>query len=653
MAYRKLENFRITQKVEKKFCYTAYEAIDKNTEEPIYLKLLDPELNDDKDTVFNFINGARVARKLDNPNICKILSYGTDENFHFIASEPIPYRRLTDLILDTFSLSLPDLLLIFTNIAETLRYAHLNGLIHGILNPQSIYVNSDCDIKIDDFGFNWLVPEVFRKDTKASRFLAQYIAPEYYKTPELIDGQGDIYSLGILLFEILSGKAPFQGEALPEIQVQHLKGRLPRLDYASLNLPDELDTIIKHSLSRFKEQRYSNLNQFLDALTTLKEKYADVWQGWDEKTGPPAPKSTSAKIPAVDSVSKFRIFKVIAGGVILLSLLVAVIFGVNRFWSEASPPGAQNQPALSTETNGTPGSADEPHSPAADSLVTEDPEQQEPEESSDPGYRNGVAADAEQKPASRPEARAQPSAEPEPEPAPARVTMVVTSNNAPVEASIYLDDRFIGKTDRNGRFMLGELERGKTYSARVVKDGYTEETKAFTPSGATSSVNFDLKPKQNVYGTLIVDAVPHADSVFVGGKLHKGELPLQLRLHWGEHQVRLVNTRLNKEWQQTVELRVGQVMRLKHDFTQVEYGKVAVALNNAHEFGFGYVYVNGELWQEKHNTTPIELRLPVGVHTIAVKRDGFTASPPEVKVEVEENTTKRVAFTFSKAGGAN
>jgi len=660
MPYRKLENFRITKKIDEKFCYTSYEAIDKNSEEPICLKLLDPELNDDKDTVFNFINGARVAKKLNNPNIFKILSYGTDETFHFIASEPIEYRPLTDLVLDTFSLSLEDLLRIFTNIAETLRYAHLNGLIHGILNPKSIYVNSQCDVKIDDFGFNWLVPEVFQRDTKDSRFLAQYIAPEYYKTPELIDGQGDIYSLGIILFETLNGKAPFQGDALPEIQVQHLKGRLPRLDYSSLNLPDELDNIIKHSLSRFKEQRYSNLNQFLDALTELNEKYADVPEGWEKKTVS-AEQESRVKVPVTEAGSKFSVSKVVAGGALLLALSVAVIFGINRFWGEATPNLSNSETHLSPETNGTPVSEAEQEPATADSMVMDEEEEKiAPEESEAPEYQNGIVADTEkgvQQPSERPavksEAPSEAAAKPEPEPAPARVTMVVTSDNIPVEANVFLDDRFIGKTDRNGKFMVGDLEQGKTYAARVVKDGYNEESKTFTPSGSTSSLEFDIEPKQNVYGTLIIDAVPNADSVYVGGKRYRGETPLELRLHWGEHQVRLVNTKLNKEWQQTVNLKVGQVMRLKHDFTQVEYGRVAISLSNAHEFGFGYVYVDGKLWEDKHNTTPIELRLPVGVHTIEVKRDGFTASPSEVRVKVEENATKRVSFTFSKAEGAN
>lgn len=663
MAYRKLENFRITKKLEQKFCYTVYEAVDKSSDEPICLKLLDPELNDDKELVFNFINGARVAKKLDNPNILKILSYGTDENFHFIASEPIEYQPLTALISDDFALSLQDLIRIFSGIAQTLRYAHLNGLIHGVLNPKSIHVNADCDVKIDDFGFNWLIPQVLQRDTKEARYLAQYIAPEYYKTPELIDGQGDIYALGMILYEMLNGSAPFQGEALAAIQVQHLKGRFPRLNYADMNLPDAIGNVLQNSVSRFKEQRYSNLNQFLDALGELKQKYVDVPEALEDKPSAKS-KSASRSVPIPGPSDKPSVRKAVFGGAVLLVLLVAIIFGINRFTAESPPAVSERESQAQQEThaeitNGRPEPTETNGTPTVDSLSTVEGETEDPGESSTEG-RNGAIPDVE-KVVSRPP---EPPVDEQPEtrttapseersPEPARVTMVVTSNEIPVEANIFLDDRFIGKTDRNGRLLLGDLEQGKSYSARVVKDGYTAVSKNFTPGSSTSSINFDIEPKQNIFGILILDAVPNVDSVYVDGKFYRRSTPIELRLPWGEHKVRFVNSELNEVWEQTVELKAGQVMRLKHDFTQVEYGKVAVSLTNAHQFGFGYVYVDSELWEDKHNTTPIELKLPVGVHTIAVKREGFSANPEEVRIKIDKNTTKRVSFTFTKSEGTN
>ena len=97
-----------------------------------------------------------------------------------------------------------------------------------------------------------------------------------------------------------------------------------------------------------------------------------------------------------------------------------------------------------------------------------------------------------------------------------------------------------------------------------------------------------------------------------------------------------------------MDLEAGQIVDIKHDFNNIEFGKVAISLKNAFEFGFGFVYVDGKIWQEKHNTTPLELSLEVGPHKIEVRRDGFVALPSDTTIVVAKDTKEFTSFRLLK-----
>ncbi len=231
----------------------------------------------------------------------------------------------------------------------------------------------------------------------------------------------------------------------------------------------------------------------------------------------------------------------------------------------------------------------------------------------------------------------------------ASARFTVRAKNKPLEeAFVFINDDFKGRTDKNGYLKIESLKPNQSYTARVTKKGYTTVARRFTASENSSTLSFDIKPKMEIFGTLILDPQPKADSVLVDDKLYRGNPPLKLTLPWGEHRVRFVNKSLNKSWEKVVNLKVGQVLRVKYDFVKAEFGKVAVSLKNAAEFGFGYVYVDGKLWEEKPNTTPVEISLSAGSHTIEVRRKGFSSVPRDIIVEVKKGETKYVAFTLMK-----
>ncbi len=672
MPFPSLESFKIQKRITKRLCFSLYDAIDKRNNRHVFLKILDQEFNENQTVISNFLNGARIARVVDHPNIAKIYDSGEDKEHYFISSEAIEFEPLSALILEIFSLSFVDLTKIFTNIAKALNYAHLRGVVHGFLNPNNVYINSNSDIKIGDLGFNWYIPNILTSDSKESANLAKYIAPEYYRSVEQADGRGDIYSLGVVLFEFLTGSPPFNEKDITSIQKQHLAGKIPPVDYDKLQLPVEFSEIINKSINKITDKRFQNSNEFVQSLEILGEKYLAVPTPMeiseqqvaafeekvkDLKSQRPSPiPSTdmsndmsviSYESPGLKSTTK----KFLNAGLIISALVAIIIFGKSFFFDTSGSNDLQNGLAHSSESL-DPSNPDENQNEdlnsvasaiaALDSLNSMFIEESNLTEVEDSPKSNG----------SRPEEfklkPENPANEDILQPAPATMSIFVGSGSKPIVADIFLDDNFVGKADKSGRLTVSQLERERVYATRVSIEGYTSNTQYITLYEETTQVTFDVKPKTNTLGTLILDAIPGADSIFVNNVLFGNTTPFEMKFQRGLHQVRLVNSGLQKSWEQTVDLEAGLVVNIKHDFSAIEFGKVAISLKNAFEFGFGYVYVDGKIWHEKHNTTPLELRLEVGPHKIEVRRDGFVALPADTTIVVAKNSKEFASFRLIK-----
>lgn len=674
MPFPSLENYKIQKKITTRLCYSLYDAIDKRDNKPVFLKILDQEYSGNQDTVANFTSGARIARMLNHPNIVKIYDSGEDQGHYFISSEPIEFEPLKALILEIFSLSFADLAKIFTNIAKSLTYAHLRGVVHGFLNPNNVYISSNSDIKIDDLGFNWFVPNILTGDLAESTYLAQYIAPEYYRSAEQADGRADIYSVGVVLFEFLTGKTPFNQKNIAAIQEQHLSGKIPPVYYEELQLPVEFSEIINKSINKFIEKRFQNSSEFVRSLEFLKEKYlvvptpleiseqqVSMFEAKVKKNKsagpPPIPEGSMDMSPEMAMISyeprglKSIPKKFLNNGLIILALLAVIIFGKSFFFDTSGSDNLQNGFAqtspdvtdLSRSNNiqGENSNSVASALAALDSLnslfLTNESNLTEVED-----FQKSNAFRSELNPAKEPKAADIL------EPVFATMDIFVVSDKKPIQANIFLDEKFVGISDENGRLTVSQLEPDKIYAAKVSIEGYTSTTKYVTLSNEKTQVTLDIKPEMSALGTLIVNAIPGADSVLVNDVLFASKTPFEIKFQRGEYRVKLVNTSLQKSWEQTIELKAGQVVNVKYDFTSIEQGKVAVSIKNAFEFGFGYVYVDGKIWQKKHNTTPLEVNLEVGSHKIAVRREGFVTIPADTTIVVDKNRTQFVSFKLTK-----
>ncbi|NIR46931.1 protein kinase, partial [candidate division KSB1 bacterium] len=176
--------------------------------------------------------------------------------YYYIASEHINTENWLTLNEDNVEFSHSELLQVLAKIAIALRHAHLKGVTHGSLHPAAIYVTPDLKVKIDDFGFHVLIPELMSEKAEIEEDFKFYVPPEIVRQTTEIDGRADIYSLGMILFHILSGQLPF-------FEPELLSSKEHR------SLISAAENLFAHSLRKNPERRFLNLKDFITELKNI------------------------------------------------------------------------------------------------------------------------------------------------------------------------------------------------------------------------------------------------------------------------------------------------------------------------------------------------------------------------------------------------
>jgi serine/threonine protein kinase/Flp pilus assembly protein TadD len=232
-----------------------YKVFDTDIKEKIALKLLRPELALDKETVERFSNELKLARKISHRNVCRMFDMGKAEGTTFITMEFVPGEDLKKLIRKMGQIGAGRAVSIAKQVSEGLAEAHHLGVVHRDLKPQNIMVDEDGNARIMDFG---IARSLRGKGITGAGVMIgtpEYMSPEQVEGKD-VDPRSDIYSLGIILYEMLTGRVPFEGDTPFTIGVKH-KSELPR-DPRELNaqLPADLSRLILRCLEKDKAARY-------------------------------------------------------------------------------------------------------------------------------------------------------------------------------------------------------------------------------------------------------------------------------------------------------------------------------------------------------------------------------------------------------------
>ena len=282
---KKLGKYDILQKIGAGAFADVYKASDTVLDRTVALKIPAPFLLRDPGFVDSFQREARAAANLKHPNIVTIYDLGEIEGVYYIAMEYLPGRTLGDLIKEEGALPLDRALDITEQVAEALDYSHAQGLVHRDVKPSNIIVNDEGHATLTDFGLVKAMAEATLTSKGAIVGTPEYMSPEQAEGKPA-DRRSDIYSLGIVLYQMLTGKVPFSADSTPATLYAHVHTPLPPLRDSLPDLPPSVEEIVRRLLAKTPEDRYQTAGAFADALRVASEIVAKEGEDREERTRP-------------------------------------------------------------------------------------------------------------------------------------------------------------------------------------------------------------------------------------------------------------------------------------------------------------------------------------------------------------------------------
>ncbi|MDQ3061904.1 MAG: protein kinase [Acidobacteriota bacterium] len=259
-----------------------YLADDSRLHRKVALKLLPKNIAEDKDRLRRFEQEARAASALNHPNILTVHEFGVENGVHFLATEFVEGETLREKI-NSDELNLTDTLNIAEQTAFALSAAHITGIVHRDLKPENIMIRSDGIVKVLDFGLAKLIEkkEVSPDAETETRPLVKtnpgvvmgtiaYMSPEQARGKDT-DARTDVWSLGVLIYEMVCGKLPFAGETMSDVIASILKSEPPLLSHYISDVPNDLEKIVGKSLRKNRDERYQNIKDLQIDLKDLRQ----------------------------------------------------------------------------------------------------------------------------------------------------------------------------------------------------------------------------------------------------------------------------------------------------------------------------------------------------------------------------------------------
>ncbi|MCK4645161.1 MAG: protein kinase [Candidatus Aminicenantes bacterium] len=357
------DRYQIIEELGKGGMGRVYRVLDKKLKEEIALKLIRPEIAKDKKTVERFSNELKMARKIGHKNVARMFDLNEEQGTHYITMEYVRGEDLKRLLRKIGQLSAGQVIPIAKQVCDGLTEAHRLGVVHRDLKPQNVMVDEDGNARIMDFGIARSL------ESKGITGAGVIIGTPEYMSPEQVEGKetdqrSDIYSLGVILYEMVTGRVPFEGDTPFTVGVKH-KSETPR-DPKELNaqIPEGLSSVIMKCLEKDKEARYQSAGEVRSELENIERGIPTA-----ERVIPKRKPLTSREITV-----QFSLKKLFIPALVVVALIIAAVIILKILPEREAIPVPSGKPSLAVmyfKNNTRDESYDIWRSALSDSIITD------------------------------------------------------------------------------------------------------------------------------------------------------------------------------------------------------------------------------------------------------------------------------------------
>ena len=328
-----------------------YRAVDIRTGHSVAVKILKSEYNSDKEFLERFQREAQAASLMSHHNLVNLLDVGVEGEYRYLVLEYVNGNTLKDIIRQKGRLNYQTAIQITIRILSALQHAHDNGIIHRDIKPQNVLIHADGHVKVSDFGIARMTNAftISKGDTVVGS--VHYSSPEQ-ATGSVVEATSDIYSTGVVMYEMLTGRVPFVGDTPVAVAMQHVKDPPPPIaDFAPEPPPAGVAVVMK-ALEKDPKNRFQSAREMADALMKAKDGKLDPASVALESSGSRPPvkpvqptrmrelsphsQGTSRRSPVRRRRSRRRVAEIVLSGIAAACVLAALAFGVVQVYNRVS-----------------------------------------------------------------------------------------------------------------------------------------------------------------------------------------------------------------------------------------------------------------------------------------------------------------------------
>ena len=261
--------YELVEKIGEGGMAVVYKAKDRLLNRYVAIKILRPEFAKDEKFLENFKKESQAAAGLSHPNIVNVYDVGKEGNIHFIVMELIVGKSLSQIIEEKGKLHYKEAISIASQVASALSLAHKNQIVHRDVKPHNILITESGTAKLADFGIARAVSkESIAGGSDKIMGSVHYFSPEQARG-SYVDERSDIYSLGIVLFEMLTGKVPFDGDNPISIALMHINNHIPSVTEMIPGIPPQLERVIAKATDKYQTNRYKSADELIEELDNI------------------------------------------------------------------------------------------------------------------------------------------------------------------------------------------------------------------------------------------------------------------------------------------------------------------------------------------------------------------------------------------------